>query len=142
VKKFVLDCSVSVAWCFGDQRNSYVDSVLESFTKGYEALVPSIWILETINLLVVSERRGRLAESESAHFFELYSCLPISLERTMENVSAYKSILHLAREHDLSAYDAHYIETALRYGIPLATQDSSLRAACKRSGVPVFRPDD
>jgi hypothetical protein len=91
VTKFVLDCSVSAAWCFGDQRNSYVDSVLESFAKGYEALVPSIWILETINLL--------------------------------------------------SAYDARYIETALRYGIPLATQDSSLRTACKRSGVPVFRPD-
>ena len=58
MKNFVLDCSVSAAWCFRDEKNSYVDSVLESFAEGYHALVPQIWILETINLLILAERQS------------------------------------------------------------------------------------
>jgi hypothetical protein len=42
VTRFVLDCSVTMAWCFLDEKNEYVDTVLDSLREG-EALVPSLW---------------------------------------------------------------------------------------------------
>jgi predicted nucleic acid-binding protein len=41
----------------------------------------------------------------------------------------------LARTHHLSAYDAAYLELAIREGLPLATLDDDLRRAAARAGV-------
>jgi predicted nucleic acid-binding protein len=49
-------------------------------------------------------------------------------------------VLSLARAHRLSAYDAAYLELALRRGLPLATLDDKLRAAASALGVPAFAP--
>jgi predicted nucleic acid-binding protein len=51
---------------------------------------------------------------------------------------ALSDTLKLARRHKLSAYDASYLELALRRDIPLATLDEVLRKAAKRSGVKKF----
>ncbi|MCJ7627697.1 MAG: type II toxin-antitoxin system VapC family toxin, partial [Longimicrobiales bacterium] len=42
----------------------------------------------------------------------------------------------LARRWTLSAYDAHYLELAVRYGIPLATLDERLREVAEKEGIP------
>jgi len=49
-------------------------------------------------------------------------------------------IFALAREHQLSTYDASYLDLAMRRGLPLATLDKSLRRAAGRCGVPLFKP--
>ena len=49
-------------------------------------------------------------------------------------------IFALAREHQLSTYDASYLDLALRRALPLATQDKSLRRAAVKCGVEVFKP--
>jgi predicted nucleic acid-binding protein len=41
----------------------------------------------------------------------------------------------LAREHGLTAYDAWYLEVALRLALPLATFDAALGTAAERAGV-------
>ena len=41
----------------------------------------------------------------------------------------------LAAEHGLTAYDACYLELALRRRLPLATLDADLLAAMQRCGV-------
>jgi len=43
-----------------------------------------------------------------------------------------------ARRHKLSAYDAAYLELALRTGLPLATLDEQLLKAARKSGVKRF----
>ena len=43
--------------------------------------------------------------------------------------------MSLAREHELTAYDAAYLELAMRLGLPLATGDRKLRTAARRVGV-------
>jgi predicted nucleic acid-binding protein len=138
MKRFVLDCSVAAAWCFADEKNAYVDAVLEGFSEGYEALVPPLWALEVVNVLSLAERRKRLLPAETAHFFELYSSLPIFLDQAPATVSEYRELLPLCRAQGLTAYDAAYLQTAIRNGIPLATQDDALRGACRRCGVEVF----
>jgi len=48
--------------------------------------------------------------------------------------------LSLARAHKLPAYDAAYLELALRLGLPLATLDEDLAAAAAAVGVAEYEP--
>jgi predicted nucleic acid-binding protein len=136
-QSFVLDCSVSAAWCFSDEKNNYVDRVLDGFTHGYRALTPSIWYLEMITVLSIAEKRARLTRAASEHFIRMFSALPISTPPVFEP-ALDRNILSIARLYDLSAYDACYLQIAMEYSIPLATQDKLLRAASKEAGVEVF----
>ena len=50
-----------------------------------------------------------------------------------------KEIFALARAHNLSSYDASYLDLAMRRGLPIATLDKKLIAAAQRGNVPVFK---
>jgi predicted nucleic acid-binding protein len=53
---------------------------------------------------------------------------------------AWSDVLNLARAHNLSVYDAAYLELALRRGLPVATLDEGLKAAAKAVGVAEYKP--
>jgi predicted nucleic acid-binding protein len=42
------------------------------------------------------------------------------------------NLLPIAREYNLSAYDAAYLDVAVRHGVPLATLDSALQDEARR----------
>ena len=46
--------------------------------------------------------------------------------------------LDLARTHNLTAYDAAYLDLARSRGLGLATVDQRLAAACRTVGVPLI----
>lgn len=130
---FVLDCSVTMAWCFEDETDPYADAILEGLAQS-SALVPSLWALEVTNVLLVGERRGRISQPGSVRFLELLSALPIELmDVTLPQAST--ELMTLGRSHALSAYDAAYLSLALRSDIPLATRDGALRTAASAIGV-------
>jgi len=136
LKRFVLDCSVTMAWCFEDETAGYADMVLEKFGTS-EAVVPSIWPLEVANVLLVGERRGRLTTADTVRFLTLLRAMPILVDEE----SAYRlfdEVLALAREQNLSSYDAAYLEVAMRQGCPLTTLDDSLCKAAANVGVAVL----
>lgn len=132
----VLDCSVAMSWCFEEEASDHADRVLDALEEG-EAFVPSVWPLEVANVLVVAERRGRLKVGESARFLELLQSLPIFVEE-VSLPRATGAVLSLARELDLSVYDASYLELAMRSGVALATHDQALAKAADAAGVTRF----
>ncbi len=135
---FVVDNSVVMGWCFENKGNRYAEAVLESLETG-EALVPAIWPLEVGNVLLVAERKKRLSEASVVRFLALLNSLPITIEQeTPERM--LKEIVSLARAHELSTFDASYLDLAMRLGLPIATQDSSLTRAAKKCRVPAFDP--
>ncbi len=134
----VLDCSVTMAWCFEDENDEYADAVLDALATG-RGIVPGIWSLEVANVLAVAERRRRLKEAESARFIELLSDLPILVDEGGHD-RAFTAVLSLARSFGLSSYDAAYLDLAMRIGENLATRDEALRAACGQVGVSLFTP--
>jgi predicted nucleic acid-binding protein len=130
---FVLDASLALAWFFRDEQNAYAHRVLRRLGDD-PAIVPDIWILEMVNGVLVAERRGRLTSADVARVSAELADLPIEpADVTLEQ--ALGPVLDLARAEKLSAYDAAYLELAMREGLPLATQDAALQAAAGRVGV-------
>ena len=57
--------------------------------------------------------------------------LPITIDVDCDE----RRLMTLARKHRLTAYDAAYLELALREGIALATLDAELERAARAEGV-------
>ncbi|MGH8774949.1 MAG: type II toxin-antitoxin system VapC family toxin [Jiangellaceae bacterium] len=131
---FVLDVSVAMAWCFDDETTPETEAVLDRF-KDDTAAVPNLWELDLANVVLVAERRRRLAEFQVTRFIDLMHRLPITVEVAPADST---SVLAAARRHDLSAYEAAYLVLAEREGLPLATRDERLLAAARAAGVPLL----
>jgi predicted nucleic acid-binding protein len=135
---FVLDCSVTMSWYFKDEANAYANGVRRALSTA-RAAVPAVWPLEVANILVIGERRQRSTEAAAKKWLGYLQLLPIDVDRETA-VRAWSDILHVARAHDLSAYDAAYLELAIRLGLPLASLDDQLKAAAALAGVPEYKP--
>ena len=134
---FVLDASVTACWAFQDE--DHPDASLAFLQIGTEeAVVPCLWWFEVRNILIVNERRRRIAESDTAAFLLSLSRLRIRVDRVPDE----GAVLRLARAHRLSVYDAAYLELAQREGLPLATLDADLRTAAAGEGVALLSRGD
>jgi predicted nucleic acid-binding protein len=130
---FVLDNSIVMAWSFEDEVTEYADTVLERLADT-RAIVPALWPLEVANALLMGERRKRFTEAEILKWTGILRSLPIVIDGET-NSHAWSDTLTLARGHNLSAYDAAYLELAIRRGLPLATLDGKLKTAAEAAGV-------
>jgi predicted nucleic acid-binding protein len=136
----VLDNSVAMRWCFKDGSEDdliYAENVLDSLTSGNTFLVPNLWHLEVVNVLVRAEKRQWLDAGQVQEFLSLMQKLPLKVDAETAQ-KAMSETFALAREYNLSAYDAAYLELALRYKVPLATLDVDLRKAANKINVSVF----
>ncbi len=126
-------------WCFRDGSSTdreYATYVLEAL-KGVSAVVPAIWGIEVANVLIRAEKHGSIRRSMTEMFLEKLAGLGIAAD---EKISQYSlaDTLQLSRTYNLSAYDASYLELALRLDIPLATLDEKLIKAARKAGVERF----
>ena len=130
---FVVDAAVTLAWCFADEASELADRVLDRLERD-EALAPAIWPLEVANGLRTAEGRGRLDLADVAHVRDLLTALPVQVESVPLD-TALGEVAELARQLDLTAYNAAYLALAARRGLALATVDDRLRRACESAGV-------
>jgi predicted nucleic acid-binding protein len=131
---FVLDCSAALPWVFGDEATEETDQLLDELAAGEQALVPAIWHLEVGNVLLGAMRKKRIDQAGVETFFSRLGDLEILVDAGTAD-RAWDKTLDLAQQHRLSAYDAAYLELAMRHGVPLATLDKELAAACRTTGV-------
>ncbi len=138
---FVLDASVTLTWLLGDSKpadRAYANGVLEAMKRDdTHAEVPVTWSLEVSNVIARAEAKGLVEEAQSGAFLEMLANAPIHADGAT-HVQALDSTLNLARRYRLSAYDASYLELALRAGLPLATLDADLTKAARKAGVKRF----
>jgi predicted nucleic acid-binding protein len=129
MNRMVADASFCGAWILPDEATEAAVEVLEEIASGQvELVVPSLWIYEMGNLLKAACRRGRLTKAAARSALELLNEVPIGLC----DVPAGKTrmaIFKLSFKHDLSFYDASYLELASRLKISLQTNDRRLRDA-------------
>ena len=133
---FVLDNSVTMRWFFGDGKPAelrYAKLVLDSLNKA-SAVVPVTWGLEVANVIARAEAKAIVTEARSRTFLELLEGINIEVDQATFSRSL-SDTLQLARRYRLSAYDASYLELALRRSLALATLDEDLQKAAKNAGV-------
>ena len=133
---FVLDASVALAWCFPDEANDHADTVLRRFVED-DAVVPAIWPLEVLNALFVGARRGRIREHEIERAGRLLGNLAIDVDEPIL-FRTFDTIREVAQTTQLTAYDAAYVELALRLRCALATTDAKLSASARALGIDVL----
>lgn len=126
----VLDASALIGWAMPDESNLDLEPVLMSHDV---VLAPWLLWVELRNILLVSERRGRLPAGMVEQLVSTFDALAINLDTSPDG----PVVIDLARRHSLSAYDALYLETALRHGAELASLDQALIRAARAEGVKV-----
>ena len=128
---FVVDASVSAAWFLPDEATPYTEAALQA-TATDEVWVPAVWLLEMGNLLLNAQRRKRIGNAKRRELVAAASVLRLRVDR--EPVSMV-TLDALAARHKLTAYDAAYLELALRRQLALATLDAALVASLSAAGV-------
>lgn len=123
---FVVDASVAACWFMPDERHPAAEAAYRRIARD-SAVAPVLWWYELRNMLIVSERRGRLESSKTAHVLRLLKGLPVAVDADVEE----DMLMQLARRHRLTVYDAAYLELALRRNYPLATLDAALSTAAR-----------
>ena len=134
INRVVLDASVALAWCFPDESNSGAEKLLDLMADGAKAIVPAIWPFEVANALLTAERRKRLSMAQVTAALRTLTLLPIIVDEVQVE-SVFGDVLAVARQGQLTEYDAAYLELALREGLPLATLDDQLRRAARHAGI-------
>jgi predicted nucleic acid-binding protein len=134
----VLDASVALSWIFERESRSErqrAAAVLDRLEDA-PALVPALWHAEVLNGLLVGERRKLVTPAQSAEYLARLGQLPIVVD-PVSPISRRDSVFELGRRHALSAYDASYLELAVRAGGPLASFDRDLVKAAKAARVEI-----
>ncbi|MFZ1774191.1 MAG: type II toxin-antitoxin system VapC family toxin [Rhizobiaceae bacterium] len=126
----VLDASIAAAWLLPDERSAMADRIME-IVSSQGADCPLIWWYEVRNLLIVAERRSRIEHGAADHLTGLLALMQIEFA----GIPNSAALLSLARTHNLTIYDAAYLDLAKQRGAPLATLDKRLAEAARAEGV-------
>ena len=127
---FVADNSVVLAWFVQDQSTAYAQKALRRVAA--EAVhVPLVWQLEFANALRQLERRRKLGADGASAILDAVDALALQTDPTPPG---QRRLLDLARQYDLSVYDASYLELAIRLSVKLAAQDGPLAALRRKPG--------
>lgn len=132
---FVVDASTILAWCFEDEASERAVAVVERLlVEG--GIAPAHWPLELANAIRSAERRGRIDATEIDDITAVIADLPVDILPV--ELSTAMWAIEVARDHDLSVYDATYLHLADVRGVGLATLDAKLAHACRQAGVPLI----
>ena len=131
---WVIDASVTRPWYFPDEATPFTEGLLDALAA--QALwAPALWVLECSNVLQSAQRRRRIDASRRTQIAGELGELPVRVDQEPLD---FLTIDRLAATHGLSAYDAAYLELALRRSLTLVSLDARLIAAAKRAGHPVL----
>jgi len=133
---FVLDCSVALSWYFKDEATEQTNELRERIVEEH-IFVPALWPLEITNALLAACRRKRIVKNDLNKILTDLRELPSEVDRETDAM-VWDNSLHLAQQHNLSIYDATYLELALRKKISIATLDKELVRASNSAGVNVL----
>jgi predicted nucleic acid-binding protein len=133
----VLDSSIVGCWCFPDEASAVADHAWRRVSVG-GAVVPALWWFEVRNILLINERRGRVAPTDTEEFLADLEKLPIRIDQDPKGGTA----LALARAYRLTFYDAAYLDLARRLNAPLATLDRQLATAARAARAPLLGEGD
>ena len=133
----VIDASVILAAFFPDENSRQARRLIADYVEGVvEFYAPRLLILELVNASLVAFRRGRIDETIFNQLVDTMTSLQISW---VDIESHGRELAQLAKEKQISAYDAAYVQAATLLNCKLVTGDIKLAVAV---GDPVVTLDN
>jgi predicted nucleic acid-binding protein len=136
-RAFVADASVAIGWVHPAQATKQTAAMLDAIADGATLEVPALWPVEVANALVVLVRRRKLSEDERRAGLGWLRGLRLRIDHEMASL-AFSRLSELAAAHQLTVYDAAYLELAQRRALVLGCKDGPLRKAAKHAGVSLW----
>lgn len=134
---WIIDCSFSSALFLPDEKSDRISNFFADLSNDDEIFVPALWWFELTNVFTVCVRRGRLNYSDVVNILSLFDDLKLITD--VEFGPEYsKELYKLSQLYKLSAYDAAYLELAIRKNGTLNTLDDNLNQAAKSAGIKSF----
>ncbi|MFN3817733.1 type II toxin-antitoxin system VapC family toxin [Blastomonas sp.] len=134
--KFVLDASVALAWLFKDEETP-ASMAVHAMTDDHQLVVPPHWFAEVANGIRQGERTNRCKPEDLPGFLHILNLLSFAVD-TLAPFAQFSLVLPIAREHNLTIYDAAYLHCAVSNRLPLATFDRQLASVAKSIDVQVI----
>jgi predicted nucleic acid-binding protein len=129
----IVDASMAIAWLFDDEPSDTPEMAMgRVMAEG--AVVPAVWRLEVANALRNAVRRSRCTEIYADDCLERLKRLRIVTDSETDT-HAWSSTQALSRRHNLTPYDASYLELAVRLDAALATLDGPLLHVARKLGL-------
>jgi len=138
VTSWIVDASLAMTWYLVDEANRQYGLQVLSSLPAKEIHVPSLFVFELSNALVMAHRRNRIDLDALNEILDRVSALNIVFEPA--NAVSLARITSLAQRHGLTCYDAAYLDLGIRTGFPVATLNKVLLRAMQAENVSVVVP--
>jgi predicted nucleic acid-binding protein len=126
--RFVVDASVALKFAWHEPPHS--DAASRFFAaadkKWTQLMAPSFWLTECANGCWKRVKRQFNTREEAATSYAVICALPVV---RIETTDLADTVLGIALQNHLTAYDALYIATAQFADVPLVTADTRLMQA-------------
>lgn len=133
--RVVVDASITAAILLDDEATERDGLIWDALRDG-ELFIPAYWSIEMMSLLLNAQRRNRMTLQRRYEHFDSAKALLAPAE--VDGFGMSRKVLDLATTASLTAYDAGYLELAIRLGASLATNDAALIKAGPLHGVPIL----
>jgi len=133
--RIVVDASITGLILLSDEADWGGEAILDCLLTA-DLILAAHWQLEVASLLVKATRRQRLPVSERLRCFAEVDLLLAA--GNVAGAAHSREIFDLAKAANLTAYDAVYLDLAIRLDATLATNDDALIAAARARGLPVL----
>ncbi len=124
--KIIADTNIFLAVALEEPEKERIIAL----TSGHELVAPEILPYEAGNALNALVKRAVLANDEVAPVWEVIMKIPVQL--TAVDIG---SALRIATAHEMYAYDAYFLECAMRMRSSLLTLDRKMEAVAGKIGI-------
>lgn len=125
----VVDTSALIAVIAGEPER---DKVIE-ITSGHSLIGPGSIPWEIGNAFSAMFKQNRLTLKEAQKGLAIFQSIPIRYIET-----DFDNVLKISRNAKIYAYDAYFLDCALRRKTPLLTLDRTLRAAAQNQNIDIL----
>lgn len=133
IAAFVLDASATLACLLPDEQPAEFPPWIAHVATA-RIVVPPTWPIEVANGFTMAVRRKRISTASVSQLAEPLGVWVITIEPPSV-ATALTQIAKVARDYGLTAYDAAYLEIALRLHLPLVTLDQRLAKAARSAKI-------
>ena len=124
----VLDASAAMALVLAeDEGEEVAELIRDTIAVNGQIFVPDLFWYEIGNGMLAAERARRIAANTTFAAVSILIRFPVVTHRQTD-FPVVERVLTLARENQLTYYDACYLELALRFQAPLKSFDVHLQS--------------